>query len=287
MPGRMARVSVGLLMLGAGVFGRATVGFSQGGEANRPFRETFDVVSVHPSKPGSELSFGVIGNGFRARSTPLFWMILEAYCPLPMSYWKSDRVAGGPTWVRTEGFDIDARVSEAEVQEFAGLSDEEREVRVKPMLRAMLEERFGLRVHPVDRPAVLLGLVVRKGRPKLETSPSGDSVPGGIEIGDGGVMVHVPMEDGRHQLRFYRTSMARFAEALSGLGDERDLPIVDRTRLAGVYDFVLTKREGDGAAGAPNPASFWDVEALGLRLERVTGELSTVVVDRVNEPTVN
>ncbi len=247
----------------------------------------FEVVSVRPSKAGGQLSFGVTGNGFQARNTPLFWIVMDAYCPLAMSYWKSDRLEGGPAWLRTEGFDIGARVGEAEVKAFTGLSDAEREARVQPMLREMLAERFGLRVQLVNRPAALLGLVVGKGGPKVEVSKQGAAVPTGIALGDGGVEVPVAMEDGRHGMRYYRTSMAKFAEVLSGLGDERDLPIVDRTGMAGVYDFVLRMREEDGAAGVPRPATFWDVEALGLRLKRVVGALPTVVVERVEVPGAN
>ena len=281
---RVGLLLVSVLWLPAGVIAGHGLVLRQAGVQRV---EGFEVVSVRPSRAGEQLSFGVTAEGYSARNTPLFWIVMEAYCPLAMSYWKSDRLVGGPAWVRTQGFDVEGRVSEGQVKEFAWLSDEEREARVKPMLRAMLEERFGLRVHAVERRAAVLELVVGKGRPKLEASRQGGSVPSGIEIGNGGVEVPIAKEDGRHGMRFYRTSMARFAEVLSGLGDEGDLPIVDRTGLAGAYDFVLVKREAEGEAGVPRPATFWDVEALGFRLKRAEEELPAVMVDHVDEPTAN
>ncbi len=272
---------------GVSVEGAVAPGRAQVAESGK--RDAFEVVSVRPSRPGGQLSFGATASGFRAQSTPLFWILLDAYCPLSPAFWRNERVMDAPGWVRTQGFDIEARVSEGE---FAHLTDEQREATVKPMLRALVEERFRVRVHMLDRPAFVWALTVAKHDLKLEPSKSGAAVPGGISIGDGGVMVHVPMEGGRHGLRFYRTSMAKVAEVLSGLGSENDLPIVDQTNLKGRFDFVLTKREfdrqtGDQAGEAPAAATLWDVQALGLRLRRVERDLPTVVVDHVEEPTAN
>lgn len=98
----------------------------------------FEVVSIRPGKPGGELAFGSTANGFSAHSTPLFWLVLDAYSPLPMAFWRKDQVQGAPAWVHDAGFDVEARVDAATEKEFVHLSEAEREARLRPMCRRCL-----------------------------------------------------------------------------------------------------------------------------------------------------
>jgi hypothetical protein len=78
---------------------------SQPGAADRP---SFDVASVKPAAGnvirGERLQF-LPGGRFIAENTPVCMLITTAYNLPP----QSPRVSGGPDWIRSERFDIEAR----------------------------------------------------------------------------------------------------------------------------------------------------------------------------------
>ena len=266
----------------------------KGGESE--IKPAFEVVSIRPSKPGGELAFGPTPDGYSAHNTPLYWLIMDAYFPKAMAFWRSDRVQGAPSWVGTDGYDVEARVDEATAEGFAHLTDEERERHLRPMLRTMLTERCKLVLRQIDTEASIYALVVDRHGPKLhESSPGESKQTSGIPIGDGGVMVPFHQEGASRAFRFSQTSMAALAEVLSGLATLSDVPVMDHTGLTAKYDFVLVKREEEaGPTGpqvvtgpTPERASRWDVEALGLELKRVKGTMPALVVNHIDRPTPN
>src|SRR5581483_2063328 len=97
----------------------------------------FQVASVKPS--GTEITRG--GQGFMnpglfsVRHRPLKALIL-------MAYGISDfQLSGGPAWIAEDRFDVDARPATAASKE-----------QMMVMLRNLLADRFGLRLHQEERP---------------------------------------------------------------------------------------------------------------------------------------
>jgi len=80
--------------------------------------------------------------------------------------------------------------------------------------------------------------------------------------------------------------MATFAQTLS---DQVERAVLDRTGLAGFYEFTLTwtpdeARTADDAA----PSLFTAIqEQLGLKLESTRGPVEVVVIDHVEKPDEN
>jgi uncharacterized protein (TIGR03435 family) len=72
----------------------------------------------------------------------------------------------------------------------------------------------------------------------------------------------------------------------SQLSRSLDVPVLDRTGLAGSFDFTLEHvydpEERDAVAIARSIAS-----ALGLKLERSRGPVETIVIDRLEKPSAN
>lgn len=249
----------------------------------------FAVASVRPSAAGEPMDSSVSQAGFRARGTTLFWVIQQAYSSLPMADWREDRLERAPAWVRTERFDFDARFEQADVRRFEKLTDAQQAAALRPMLQALLWERFGLEVHETERAASVWELTVAKDL-KLTPAVAGAGNHGGVVLEDGAVMQPVSLGEGRHGMRFWGVSMRHFAEVLSGLGTEEDAPIVDATKIEGRFDFLLVKRETEPAEPGvhlPPAATNWDVGALGLKLVRGRADLPTVVVDQIHELTPN
>ena len=85
---------------------------------------------------------------------------------------------------------------------------------------------------------------------------------------------------------FYDATLPHFAEMFSQLRGV-DLPVVDRTGIAGTYDLILkgapdAAREGDGAT------LFRIVEdQLGLKLQPAKAAFDVIVIDHAEKPSGN
>ena len=137
-----------------------------------------------------------------------------------------------------------------------------------PMLLALLEDRFKLKTHRETREVPVYALTVTDDGPKLQP-PSGNSR--GASLDEFSKLLHSAL----------------------------DRPVIDRTGIAGRFDFHLefapdetTPRPlGGGRGGGPRPAGptiFTAIqEQLGLKLEPADGPVEFVVIDRVEKPAEN
>jgi uncharacterized protein (TIGR03435 family) len=189
------------------------------------------------------------------------------------------QVVGGPEWLRSERYDIEARAS----------ADVPRD-RVMLMMRGLLHDRFRLRFHYEAREhqAYALTLARDDGRlgPHLQRSsvdcaaqPRGErgGGPCGFDLG-GATLTAVGIP------------MSMLAQRLAGLSGR---VVSDKTGLAGLYDLTLTWTP-EGAVG-PDASSVQDGgslytalrEQLGLRLESSRVPVQTLVIDSIERPTAD
>jgi bla regulator protein blaR1 len=158
------------LVLGILWFGMAGEVLSQ---TSAP-HSTFEVVSVKPSSADVPGMFVRIlpGGGLRVAGATLKNLISLAYGV------REFQISGGPKWIDTERFDIEARAvtSEAGAPTDPPKVSEERR-KTNERLRSLLADRFQLTVHPETREESVYALVVAKGGPKLqESTESGSSI---------------------------------------------------------------------------------------------------------------
>jgi len=79
--------------------------------------------------------------------------------------------------------------------------------------------------------------------------------------------------------------MAEFQRFLTG---QTGRTVIDRTGLAGAWDFELTFAPADVAASADvdTPSLFTALqEQLGLKLDATRGPAEVLIVDRIEQPT--
>jgi uncharacterized protein (TIGR03435 family) len=142
--------------------------------------------------------------------------------------------------------------------------------RLKPMLRSMLAERFGLIVHRETTTVSGYALVTAKGGAKLQVSDA--SLGGQSAVLRGRIVGHgVDM----HLLA-------------SMLGRPLGVPVADGTRIKGAYDIDL-KFAPDDSLDSSLPSIFTAIrEQLGLQLESQKVPLEMLVIDRCRRvPTEN
>ncbi|HEY1303784.1 MAG TPA: TIGR03435 family protein [Vicinamibacterales bacterium] len=255
-----SRVLVALAALTAGV----TAPRAQSPPADNA---TFEVVSIKPTIPGSRGGPGPVvttspGRFFARGSLQFFLQYAFAL--------NSSQIAGGPDWIRTDRFDIEAIQPQAD----PGYA------RMPVMLRAALVDRFKLVVHREARELPVFALVVAAGGPKLVASGR-DSEP--------------RTQRGVGELRAVKLTMRGLASLLSPMEGRL---VLDRTGLEGEFDFTLRWNPDEFSPRDPRelPAVSRDgfppvltavQEQLGLKLEPSRAPIDVLVVDHVEKPAEN
>ena len=229
----------------------------------------FKNADVHVSVPGSQTqAIGRFSPGarFEANGFTMLDLIVRAY-QVPDRDW----VAGGPAWLGNDNFDIVAEVP-------AGV----RGTAMRPMLQALLADRFHLVVHNDRKPMPVCALVAGK-RLLIKESAGGESRcnSSGSDVTTM-VCTNMSMEQFAHEL--YISAYGYF-----------DRPLIDRTGLEGRYDLTLYwmpfnrigARNADGQSAGIS--AFTAVKTqLGLKVETQEQPVPVLVIDHVDKiPTEN
>ena len=196
---------------------------------------TFDVATIKPNPSAEPTSWMGIRNmpyGIDAAFVTLPMLIQRAY-----GLRSKDQVSGGPEWARNELFDIQAKMSEAEMAEMQKLSPAEATAKRELMLQALLAERFKLKVHSETRQAPVFELIIARGGPKLKDAATDTSDH--LEKGeDGKPLVEFQQATGSTMVAQGESTRA-LADFLSRPYSGLERPVVDKTGLNGAYNFTL------------------------------------------------
>jgi len=229
---------------------------------------SFEVASVKPSQhfagPDYNNRITISPSAFTAHNATLRRLIAEAY-DLQL------RQISGPAWLDQNEYDIDARTSKP-VDRNA----------ISPMLRALLADRFHLRRHTETREMRIYALVVSPSGPKIHPTSRSQTAntAGGFHFqGDMrrfadflAVQFSIPATDNP-------------AEPVHAGGPM--LPVLDKTGLAGAYDFTVDMRPEPGLGSF----TLWRRalrEQLGLDVESRRERIEILVVDEAAKiPTEN
>lgn len=233
----------------------------------------FDVVTIKPVDKGPRA-----GRIFRMESDHR-WVALNFTLKnlIALAYELNPRtISGGPAWMDETRFDIEAVTP-----------GDRRPVRREQMqmLRALLVDRFGLTFHRTPKEFALYELGLAKGGAKLKPAEHPEVEPYLVGI----------VSEGRIEVPAKNVSMDDFASMLQPATLDR--PVLNKTGLAGTYDFTLkwaqdeTQYGGDlgkASEDSNEPPLFRAVqEQLGLKLTPARGMVNAMVVDDAKKPTAS
>ncbi len=265
-----------------------------------PTGPVFEVASIKPNPTGNSgpTSTQILPGGrFVATNIPLRLLIGQTYRV------SSLRLVGGPSWIESEHFDIEAKAD----SELFPKGDQ------RPLdsaLRALLADRFKLVVHTESRQMPIYTLVRARSDNRLGPNlihSSRTDCEGMLETpnrGSGGpppppASGQAPPCGARTfpgSLRADSILLSFVAGVISG---EVNRTVVDRTGLTGRFNVQLTwtpdqiPQRPPGINDLPlidpnGPSIFTAVqEQLGLKLESATGPVDVLVIDSVVRPTPN
>lgn len=210
------------------------------------------------------------------------------------------QVAGGSEWVKSDLFDIEAKLDPATHDALKKLSPEQRRIAYRNTFQALLADRFHLVVHQETKEIPGSSLVIAKNGPKLKKAKPGDTYADGMKgvpgLDSGPAGPH-RMMFGYGELTAQAIPIASLAKTLSSrLGH----PVVDNTGLTGDFDFNVRwtpapgefpnhKTSADDRVPDPSGPSLSAAieEQLGLRLAPQTVPMQVVVIDRAEKPQPN
>jgi uncharacterized protein (TIGR03435 family) len=225
----------------------------------------FEVASIKPNLSGSGRSGSSMPPRgiFRGTNLTLRQLIVTAYRV------RTFQVVAGPDWIDNDRFDLQARASDDAMPD-----------QMPVMLQALLAERFGLAFHREVREQPVYALVMANDNGALGPALKRSECPDGCGL-------NTSTTNGSGTALGKGETMGRVAE---WLGNMVDRMVIDRTGLAGTFDFELrfTRDDALGRSDLPPdaPSIFTALrEQLGLRLESARGPVEFLVIDRASQPT--
>jgi uncharacterized protein (TIGR03435 family) len=254
----------------------------------------FDVATVKPVDAGAPVSMmGVMQSrdGVDAQNVTVLMLIQFAYGP--KIYRMEDQVVGLPEWAKTQRYNVQAKMNEADASQMQNLSSDERQKQLGLRMQTLLAERFGLKLHRGTKQGPDYELVVAKGGPKIK--PVEENDPGIIKGKDGLPVKGSMISFMSGKFVAQQTTLSALASMLS---QSQDIgrPVLDKTGLTGKYNFTLnwspTLSLPAGLKSPPQsedaPSVFTALEDdLGLKLVSSTGTQETLVVEQVSRPSAD
>jgi uncharacterized protein (TIGR03435 family) len=215
----------------------------------------FEVASIRPHEGRvAYVSSNISGPRVRVVAYGLTGLLMEAFDV------KTYQISGAPSWADADRFDIDAKA-----EGDATLT----KAQAKQMFQALLADRFQLRIHRETKEMPVYALVVTKNGPKLK-----ESVAEAFSLS---------LSGGRQgtELTVLKGGMEQLATQLSNGGADR--PVMDKTGLAGTYDYKLNWSSDPDGLSLPIALQ----EQLGLKLEPQKAPIEMLIVDRAQKPSAN
>jgi uncharacterized protein (TIGR03435 family) len=255
----------------------------------------FEAASVkrHPDPNERVRAFQLLPSGrVHIVNLPLNIIISVAY-DLPFQS-ATERLSGGPEWVRSETYDIEATAGSLPAE----MTSAARDQRMKLMLRTLLADRFHLEVRNSKKDMPVYTLSVAKGGPKLTPAKIQESDCVTATINPPCHVINGGMGRGLHGKAVTVSDIADFAQNFA------DRPLLDRTELTGLYEvetdgWVPMQARPPATDGNPpsaeaiamadpaRPTLFLIMDRLGLKMEPAKGAVDVYVIERVERPTEN
>lgn len=225
----------------------------------------FEVASITPCKPGTPeppgehmgmYQFTYPGGRLDAKATTVKFLFEWAYGILPAQH------SSGPAWFATDRYDFVAKAA-------GNATDAE----IKLMTRALLAERFNLKIHHEEKELAALIVTAGKSAPKLYPPKDG-------EIRS----LHVVPQGGAFHISATRFSLTQLLDVFAR---QLTLVILDKTGLQGDFDFAFDLTPDESS---PNPLEATHVisamqSELGLVLKSQKTPVDFYVIDGADKVT--
>jgi uncharacterized protein (TIGR03435 family) len=201
-------------------------------------------------------------------------------------------IEGGQPWIDSSRYQVNAKAP----------TPQRETMLAGPMLQALLEDRFKLKIRRESREVPVYALTVAKGGPKLRATKEGSCIP--LDLDNLSSLA----ASGQSQVPcgFFRPSatddgLDTSGQTIAGLCEQfsasLDRDVIDQTGIAGRFDIHLALSQadlfprGDPAEPAPPTDPLANIQIalrpLGLKLESAKAPREFLVIDHVERPSEN
>lgn len=287
------------------------VGSAQPASSKSVPEPKFEVASIRPCEPAPDApdrrggGVGVSPGALHVTCMPLMFLIQDAYIRSANAMLRPVEtvpISGGPSWIHSERYDIEAKA--------AGTPSGQ--IMEGPMMQALLEDRFKLKIHRETKEVPVYELTVAKGGFKLQPIEEGgcaaadNTKPAALGASPAEMLAAAAKICGFTLFRRPQGAGKPASAEFRGLGlDELcaklvqlvDRPVINETGIAGLFDFHVdfapdeatprfTPAPGDEPSGGPSIFTAF-LEQLGLKLEPAKGPGEFLIIDSVEKPSEN
>jgi bla regulator protein BlaR1 len=266
----------------------------------------YEVAAIRPCEPAPDVpgrrggGVGVTPGRLSVNCMPVMFLIQSAYVSRANAILKpfdSVPISGGPAWLKSDRYDIEAKAE----------SNPSAQVMEGPMLQALLEDRFKLKIRHETKEIPVYELTIAKSGFKLQPMKDGDCTPFDplkppdftktpVEIlaGCGVVRYGPPRGERPAFVEYHGMSL----DEISGnLVQVLDRPVINKTGVSGIFHFhvefapdgTIPKFAPAVPDDPPGGASIFTAfqEQLGLKLEPAKAPGEFLVIDSVERPSEN
>jgi uncharacterized protein (TIGR03435 family) len=248
---------------------------------------TFEVSVVRLSSADAQNSNLNLGKDrVQAQNLTLQSLVQFAY---KLNSGSDDQIIGGPKWMKSTRFDLEGKLDDETAAKVNNMTNDERVETLRGLLKALLTDRFQLKVHQETRTLPVVGMqtIGKTKLVKFGTSAAGSadskSWQGLHNDGQG----HI---EGRGADLKMLASVLAFQPEVGGrlVIDQSGLPEHDRF----MFDLKWTPEKLVGTQTDTSDASGMSLfaamqEELGLKLTATKAPVDVVIVDRLEMPDAN
>jgi uncharacterized protein (TIGR03435 family) len=276
----------------------------------------FEVASIRPCQPTPDSpdrrggGVGVSPGRLSVTCMPLMFLIQGAYVAFAnetVRPFDSVPISGGPAWINSDRYDIEAKAE----------GTPSRQMMQGPMVQALLEDRFKLKIHRETKEIPVYELTVARSGFKLQPMQEGDCTPPDARKPPD--LTKTPAElaavlsqtcgvtrtgggQGQGKLAFAEFRGMSLDEICGNLIRLLDRPVINKTGIAGMFRvrlefapdeatprFFRSNAPGAAVEDPPGGPSIFTAfqEQLGLKLEPAKGFGEFLVIDSVSRPSEN
>ena len=240
-----------------------------------PATSRFDVVVIKPATSGGwgvhmEMHDGTL----QITNLPLKSVITSAYGV------REDLITGLPSWAQAVRYDITAKMD----PEDAPLMNTMTRVQRRALIAALLQDRFKLKIHTETRLRPVYELVLLGNTPRFPEHAERHGAANDAQTPSG-------IDSVRAGAGEFTATGVRLPILTSFLEENLETSIIDKTGLRATYDFKLrwSPEMGGTSSGEEDAPSLFTAlqDQLGLKLRPAKGQVETLVVDQIDQPSAN
>lgn len=247
---------------------------------------SFEVASIKPDPNpshyfGTHIDISTNYTQYHATGVSAAYLIKDAYAL------TDDQLSGGPDWIDSDKYAIDAKIPEAIGTAWHKKYDRAtHEAQMREMIRSLLADRFQLKVTHETKELPVFALVVSKEGPKLTLS-NDEAHSGNDGHNEGDVEIE----------KITARPIDMLVQILTRQPELGGRKVIDQTGLTGSYTYTLKWTQQRPLSTSANDEAQPTSEAptledalenqLGLQLKSTKVPIDTVLIDHIEKPTPN